>query len=46
MKKTLFVLGLFFTALMVFSACATQHKCAAYGHYTEVVTDTEQSQQL
>ena len=46
MKKVLLVLGVILTALMIFSSCDTQHKCAAYGHYTEVVTDMEQSNQL
>ena len=46
MKKVLLVLGVFLTALVIFSACDTQHKCAAYGHYSEVVTDVEQTNQL
>ena len=46
MKKVLLVLGVFFTAVLIFSACDTQHKCAAYGHYTEVVSDMDQNQQL
>ena len=46
MKKILLVLGVFFTTLLIFSACNTQHKCAAYGHYSEVVSDMNQNQQL
>lgn len=46
MKRVLIALGFFFMAIMVFSACDTQHRCAAYGHYTEVVADMEQNNQL
>lgn len=34
MKKIIVLVVVFFGALAVFSACDTQHKCAAYGHYT------------
>lgn len=33
MKKIIVLGALFFCALVVFSACDTQHRCAAYGHY-------------
>ena len=46
MKRVLLVLGVILTALVMFSACGTQHKCAAYGHYSEVVTSVEQNNQL
>lgn len=32
--KKIIVLGiLFLGSVLVFSACDTQHRCAAYGHY-------------
>jgi len=34
MKKIIVLIAVFFLGLAVFSACDTQHKCAAYGHYT------------
>ncbi len=34
MKKIIVLIAMFFCAIAVFSACDTQHKCAAYGHYT------------
>ncbi len=34
MKKIIVLAILFFCGLAIFSACETQHKCAAYGHYT------------
>ncbi|MBO4655235.1 MAG: hypothetical protein J5644_06795 [Bacteroidales bacterium] len=46
MKKFAFALALIFTAVLVFSSCDTQHKCAAYGHYSEVITVDEQNNQL
>ena len=46
MKRVLLVLVVILTALVMFSACDTQHKCAAYGHYSEVVTSVEQNNQL
>lgn len=33
MKKIIVLVALFFCTLAIFSACDTQHKCAAYGHY-------------
>ncbi len=33
--KKIIVLGiLFLGSVLVFSACDTQHRCAAYGHYS------------
>ena len=46
MKKTVLVLAIIFTAVLVFSSCDTQKKCAAYGHYSEVMTVDEQNNQL
>lgn len=46
MKKIMIVIALVFAGLLVFSACDTQHKCAAYGHYTEVVNVDDNSNQL
>lgn len=46
MKKIMIVIALVFAGLLVFSACDTQHKCAAYGHYTEVVNAEDSSNQL
>lgn len=46
MKKIMIVIALVFAGLLVFSACDTQHKCAAYGHYSEVVTVDDQNNQL
>ena len=46
MKKIMIVIAMFFAGLLVFSACDTQHKCAAYGHYTEVVNADDNSNQL
>lgn len=34
MKKIIVLLAVFFLGLAVLSACDTQHKCAAYGHYS------------
>lgn len=34
MKKIIVLLVAFFCAVAAFSACDTQEKCAAYGHYT------------
>jgi len=34
MKKIIVLLAVFFLGLAVFSACDTQRKCAAYGHYS------------
>ncbi len=34
MKKIIVLVALFFCGVAVFSACDTQKKCAAYGHYT------------
>ncbi len=36
MKRTLLIISVLFVLLTTFAACATQHKCPAYGHYTEV----------
>lgn len=40
------VIALVFAGLLVFSACDTQHKCAAYGHYSEVVNAEDSNNQL
>lgn len=34
MKKIIVLAAMFLCGLAIFSACDTQHKCAAYGHYT------------
>jgi hypothetical protein len=34
MKKIIVLVVTFFCVLALISACDTQHKCAAYGHYT------------
>ena len=34
MKKIIALAILLMGAVFVFSACDTQHKCAAYGHYS------------
>ncbi len=34
MKKIIVLVAVIFFGLALFSACDTQHKCAAYGHYT------------
>ena len=33
MKKILVIAVLLLGGIAIFSACDTQHKCAAYGHY-------------
>lgn len=33
MKKNIVLGFLFFCAIVIFAACETQSKCAAYGHY-------------
>lgn len=33
MKKFIVLIAIFFSFAAIFSACDTQHKCAAYGHY-------------
>lgn len=35
MKKLLVILALIFVGILTFSACESQHKCAAYGYYSE-----------
>ncbi len=34
MKKIIVLIAVIFFGLALFSACDTQHKCAAYGHYS------------
>ena len=34
MKKVIALIILFLGSVLVFSACDTQHRCAAYGHYS------------
>jgi hypothetical protein len=34
MKKIIALGLLFLGSVLVFSACDTQHRCAAYGHYS------------
>ena len=34
MKKIIALAILFLGVVFVFSACDTQHRCAAYGHYS------------
>ena len=34
MKKIIAFVILILGTVLVFSACDTQHRCAAYGHYT------------
>ena len=41
MKKTIALISLIIAFAFVFSACATQHKCPAYGHYTQTITVDE-----
>lgn len=41
MKKIIALLSLVVVIAFVFSACASQHKCPAYGHYTQNVTVDE-----
>ncbi len=33
MKKIIVLIAVIFFGVAIFSACDTQHKCAAYGHY-------------
>lgn len=33
MKKIIVLIAVIFFGMAIFSACDTQHKCAAYGHY-------------
>lgn len=44
MKKFIVLVALFFCALAVFTACDTQHKCAAYGHYTYYDASAQQAE--
>ncbi|MCR5115003.1 MAG: hypothetical protein K6A95_04915 [Bacteroidales bacterium] len=41
MKRIVLSLVVLFAAALLVSACATQHKCPAYGHYTEVPADMD-----
>ncbi len=39
MKKIIAALAAFMVLVAVFSSCDTQHRCAAYGHYSYVPTE-------
>lgn len=41
MKRILFVISTLAILSFIFGACATQHKCPAYGHYTEIPVSVE-----
>lgn len=43
MKRTLSIICLLIAFSFIVAACATQHKCPAYGHYTQVVSVDESS---
>lgn len=34
MKRNIVVIGLILLGIIALSSCATQQKCAAYGHYS------------
>lgn len=36
MKRFILVIGICLAITFIVSACENQHKCPAYGHYTEV----------
>ncbi|MBQ4432833.1 MAG: hypothetical protein IJP65_08640 [Bacteroidales bacterium] len=36
MKRIVVIISFIFAVALVASACETQHKCPAYGHYTQV----------
>ncbi len=44
MKKFIVLIVVFFGMLVAFSACDTQHKCAAYGHYACNTPQMEQAE--
>lgn len=44
MKRTIIFISLIFALFVVASSCATREKCPAYGHYTEVVPATVDSE--
>ena len=46
MKKILVIAVLALTGLFIFSSCDTQKKCAAYGHYSDNVEVTTESDQI
>lgn len=41
MRKIIVLIAIFFSFAAIFSACDTQHKCAAYGHYAYYQTSVE-----
>lgn len=41
MKRIIISLIVVFAVAVMVSACANQHKCPAYGHYTEVQTSVD-----
>lgn len=46
MKKYFVIFILTILAAVAISACASQHKCAAYGYYSEHCITPSDSQQL
>ena len=44
MKKIIVLAVMFFFGLAVFSACDTQHKCAAYEHYSYYQAPTDEAE--
>ena len=46
MKRNNVVIGLILLGIIAFSACATQTKCAAYGHYSYYEVQKSDNQKI
>lgn len=41
MKRILLIISAFAIMSFLFATCTPQHKCPAYGHYTEIPVSTD-----